>query len=420
MRIPLPLPRITAFEELGFGLFVHWGLYSQLGMGEWAMLLHHMDMNRYLELQKSFTAEDFDAEKLARTAKNAGLRYIVLTTRHHEGFSLYDTAGLNEYDAPHSPAGRDLIAEFVSACRKFDIKPFFYHTTLDWSWRGKKTPELSEEEFLEYLDYLQSSVELLCRNYGPIGGLWFDGNWCRKTSDWHEDKLYGMIRKYQPDAIIVNNTGLSNRGVFGHPEIDSVTFENGQAAPLNREEMPKYVAGEVCLTLNSHWGLGANDYNFKSPGQIIERLCQSRRCGANLLLNIGPTAQGGIPLYEQGLLETVGRWISSYKEAVYLPRPVVGIKCQGRDFMLQSGRTCYYFAHDLGIHGGSDVTVNVAGIGTRPVDGFAQTVRSACWMDNGQSVEFVQNVKLKMLSLKCTGYLYGTDTVVRVMKLELG
>ena len=130
MAIPIPAPYVAAFEKLGFGMFVHWGLYSQLGKGEWIFDQAHMDKADYRRLFDTFTAADFDAPALARLAKQAGMRYIVLTTRHHEGFSLYDTRGLNTYDAPHSPAHRDLVREFVDACRAEDIVPFFYHTGL--------------------------------------------------------------------------------------------------------------------------------------------------------------------------------------------------------------------------------------------------------------------------------------------------
>ena len=131
MSIPVAPQYIADFEQLGFGMFVHWGLYSQLGRGEWIYHIGKLDANEYKMLKDRFTAEDFNAEDLVLTAKRAGCKYITLTTRHHEGFSLYDTCGLNDYDAVHSPAGRDLIREYVDACNKHGIVPFFYHTTLD-------------------------------------------------------------------------------------------------------------------------------------------------------------------------------------------------------------------------------------------------------------------------------------------------
>ncbi len=419
MNIPVPLARIAAFEELGFGLFLHWGLYSQLGQGEWVQNVKNYDWQEYARLIDTFTAADFDAEAIAAAADKAGIKYITLTARHHEGFSLYDTCGLNEFDAPHSPAGRDLIAEFVAACNKFGIKPFFYHTTIDWHWHGKRTDQLTNDEFREYLDYLYDSVEILCTRYGRIGGLWFDGNWARPDDDWQEDRLYGMIRKHQPDAVIVNNTGLFQLGKLGHPELDSVTFENNAAKPLDREGWDKYVAAEVCRTMNHHWGIGAKDFDFLSPRNVIEMLCHSRRCGANLLLNVGPTAQGGLPEYERAVLGIVGEWIKIYGESIYKPKPTDGIKCQNRDFLLKNGNTYYYFVHDLGIsHGDPNVTVEIAGVGARAIDGFTGKVLKANWIDNGEEVDFVQDTDRKMLAVKCIGFDYGIQTCVRVMKIE--
>ena len=419
MSVPVPLPRITAFENLGFGLFIHWGLYSQLGEGEWTQKIRNLDRTEYAALQKTFTACDFDAEDIARTAKSAGMNYITLTTRHHEGFSLYDTCGLNDFDAPHSPAGRDLVAEFVAACNKYDIKPFFYHTTIDWHWHNSTTEELSREEFEEYLDYLHKSVEILCTNYGKIGGFWFDGNWARPEDDWKEDRLYGIIRRHQPDAIIVNNTGLQQLGKLGHPELDSVTFENNCAEPLNKEGWTKYVAGEVCRTMNKHWGIGKNDFDFLSPRNVIEHLCHSRRCGANLLLNIGPEAQGRFPEYEKAVFNVVAKWTKLYGEAIYKSRPVNGVKCRDKDFILQNGKNFYYFVYDLGISSGDpNVTVAIAGIGSRNIDGFCKKVKSAFWMDNDEKIDFIQDTDKKMLSVKCTGFFYGNQTCVRVMKIE--
>ena len=416
MSIPVPLPRVAAFEKLGFGLFVHWGLYSQIGEGEWVQRLHHYDGEEYAKLQNTFTAEDFDAEELARFAHDCGIRYIVLTTRHHDGFSLYDTCGLNDYDAPHSPAKRDLVAEFVAGCRKYDVVPFFYHTTIDWHWHGKHTKEMPEDEFQEYLDYLIDSVEILCRNYGKIGGLWFDGNWARPQSDWQEDRLYGMIRKYQPDAIIVNNSGLEALGKEGHPELDSVTFENNVARPMNRDGKSKYIAAEVCRTMNHHWGRSCGDFDFMSPGKAIELLSHSRGCGANFLLNIGPDAQGAVPDYERALLTIVGKWCKLNGEALYRPVPA-SFNCKGRDFMLRDGKNYYYFVFEMGVRGDDNVTAMARGLGTRCIDNFSEEVISAEWLDNGETVPFFQDLTTGALAVQCAGYRYGHNLVVRVMKL---
>lgn len=418
MEIPKPLPYVAAFEKLGYGMFIHWGLYSQLGKGEWAQNILKIPCQEYDKLADTFTAENFDARAIARLARDSGMKYIVLTTRHHDGFSLYDTCGLNEFDAPHSAAKRDLIREFVDGCREFGIIPFFYHTTLDWHWHGKSTRDLDEEEFAEYLVYLRRSVEILCTNYGKIGGLWFDGNWSRKESDWQEDLLYGVIRKHQPEAIIVNNTGLSARGKTGHPEIDSVTYENDRATKLNRAGMTKYVAGEVCKTINAHWGRARMDFKYLSSADIIELLCHTRNCGANLLLNIGPGPQGEIPLMERALLETAGRWCSVFGEAIYETKPADDIKCPGRDFILKNGNDYYYFVHDMAINGSEEVIVAIGNIGTRAIDLFKKEVVSVTWLDDGAKVPYTQDLARGVLALTCVGYPYGVNTCVRVAKIQ--
>lgn len=412
--IPKPTRRVSKFERLGFGMFIHWGLYSFLGKGEWIQQFYNVSVRRYEELFKRFTAADFDAQAIARLAKEAGMRYITLTTRHHEGFSLYDTRGLSTFDAPHSPAGRDLVAEFVAACRAEGIVPFFYHTTLDWRWNSAKC---SDSKFASYLDYLHASVEVLCRNYGKIGGLWFDGNWSRPEADWKEDRLYRSIRKAQPDAMIINNTGLNARGEVGHPEIDSTTFEQDLPTAPDRRGWPKYVAGEMCETMNGHWGIGVRDFRFKSPVNVIERLCLCRKVGANYLLNVGPTAEGAIPDYEAALLRIVGRWTQATGDAIYNARPVPA-KCSGRDFVLKSGSAYYYFAFDLPRRGDPNVATSEGGAGPRAISGLSVRIGSVTWMDSDESAPYVQSSDKRLLTLDCSGYDYGADLVVRVAKLS--
>ena len=410
MSIPIPKQYIKDFEQLGFGLFVHWGLYSQLGQGEWTYSIHKRDMDEYKKLKDTFTAADFDAEKLVLTAKKAGCKYINLTTRHHEGCSLYDTCGLNKFDAPHSPAGRDLIREFVDACNKHDIIPFFYHTTLDWYNSD------FNDDFDKYLEYLRKSVEILCKNYGKIGGMWFDGNWSKPETDWKEDELYATIRKYQPEAIIVNNTGLSARGYVGNSEIDSVTFEQGTPEPMNREGMEKYLAAEMCQTINNHWGIGALDIDYKSPRELIETLCECRKVGANYLLNIGPTAQGGIDSFQAELIGTLGKWMGIYGDAIYNGRPY-GARGMGRNFILKGEDELYLFFFDMGIRGDENVVEDKRYSGAYSFGNVKDKIESIEWMDNGEELSFIQNEN--MLSVNATGYPYGMATCVRVAKAKI-
>ena len=411
MAIPQPAPRIQRFEKLGYGMFIHWGLYAQLGQGEWVQHLRQIPMDEYARLKESFTAEKFDGRKIAAIARRAGMRYITLTTRHHDGFSLYDTRGLSDHDAPHSAAGRDLIADFVDGCRQEDIVPFFYHTTLDWYQQS------FDEDFDAYLDYLHSSVEILCTQYGEIGGLWFDGNWSKPDADWKEDRLYSIIRENQPEGMNINNTGLGARGEVGNPEVDSVTFEQGRPTPMNREGMPKYVAAEMCQTMNRHWGLGKDDFAYMSPAEIIDNLCACRKVGANYLLNVGPTPEGEIPAYEAAALSRSGDWVRLCGDLVYEGEPSA-VKGQGDDFALEVDGKTYLFIHNLAIAGHGSVTVGVGGAGPRAFSGLNEEISSARWLDNDEELSFTQDAESGLFCLDATGYPYGVNLVVRVAELS--
>lgn len=410
----IPEKRIAEYESLGFGLFMHWGLYSLLGKGEWNQYFDKTPPDEYARMKERFTAAEFRPGEIAALARQAGMRYIVLTTRHHEGFSLYDTRGLSDFDAPHSAAGRDLVAEFAEACREEDILPFFYHTTVDWH-----NPDY-KNDFPAYRQFLRESVEVLCRNYGRVGGFWFDGNWDQPGADWREGELYAVIRKYQPDAIIVNNPGWRNPGVLTHPEVDVACFEQGNPQPLSHNGEGKYVAGEMCQTINGHWGCGRKDFRYKSIPELIKTLCACRRAGANYLLNVGPDAQGALPPLACEMLRTLGEWISPIAKPFYEGRPT-SVSCQGDDFVLQTadGRL-FLFVTDLQTHNPTQVTLAPEGIGPRACLGIQSKIGRAQWLDNGRPVEFFQDTEAGLFSYYARGFDYGCDTVVRVAELIPG
>jgi len=409
---PTPEPRVAAFENLAFGRFVHWGLYSQLARGEWVQHAEKIPRDEYLKLMGTFTAKDFDAVKLAKMAKRNGMNYITHTTRHHEGFSLYDTQGLSDLDVTHTPCGRDLMREFIEACRAEGLVPMLYHTTLDWNDRR------FDSDWVGYLKYVRDSVELLCTGYGKIGGLWFDGNWSRPDADWHESELYSVIRKHQPDAIIINNTGTEELGRTGHPEIDSVTFERGRPVPMDRLGKPKYIAAEMCHTMNFHWGTAAKDFNFLSPAHVIEELCFARRAGANLLMNIGPLEHGALPPYETAALAKVGDWIELHggkSGPIYKGKPS-GLKGEGDDFGLALDDDIYLFVTRLTLTSNTvAVPTGHRGPGPRPFAGVPGRYGKAVWMDNGEELKVERSGD--ELVLHATAYPYGTNTVIRVAKL---
>ncbi len=298
--------RIEKFKQMKLGMFVHFGLYSIVGNGEWYMHNEKIPPTEYEKLTKEFKVNKNWAKNLVKVAKSFGAKYIVLTTRHHDGFSLYDTCGLTEYDAPHTPSAKDLIKEFVDECNKADISPFFYHTLIDWHDKN-----FLEEEYDKYFDYLKSSIKILCENYGKIGGFWFDGTWSNPNLNWHLDEIFSIIRKRQPQAIISNNGGLENPGELLNKEIDCLVHERGSLQTLSQNPSATNRAKEVCQTINDHWGICKKDNNYKSPTEIKEIFDTCQKYGANLLLNVGPKPNGMIKKKEISLLKKFGKLLKS-------------------------------------------------------------------------------------------------------------
>lgn len=389
-------------------MFVHFGPYSVIGKGEWSQELLHISNEEYAKAVKAFNPDPDWAKELVALAKEAGCKYINLTTRHHDGFSLYDTCGLNDFDAPHI-CGRDLVREFVDACRAEGIVPFFYHTLFDWK------DDFFATDFKGYMKYLQDSVEILCKNYGKIGGLWFDGWWRAKDGDWQEDTLYGLIRKYQPEAMIVNNTGLAKLGQRGHIEIDSVTFERGKAVNVNTPDAPKYVAGEMCQVMNDHWGYAAEDINYKSVGSLVNDLVQCRRYHCNFLLNVGPMGSGKVRGIDAEILRLIGKWVSDNAEAVYDAEPCDIEVSNPEDFVLKNGNTYYLFRIKVPMSANPDVALSAA-YNAGASFALNKKVRSAVWLDDGTAAEY--EYADGKITIPTKAYEYGRSRFVRVCKIE--
>ena len=403
--------RIKEFEKLGFGMFVHFGLYSVLEKGEWAKHELKIPWDEYMKAYDAFCPAENWAEELVKSAKDAGCKYITLTTRHHDGFSLYDACGLNDFDAPHT-CGRDIVKEFVDACNAEGIIPFFYHTLLDWHEESYNT------DFKAYLKYLRASVEIICKNYGKIGGIWFDGKWNKPNDDWEEAELYGLIRKYQPDTMIINNTGLGARGELGHIELDSVTFERGRPKPINLADSPKYIASEMCETFGGHWGYAKDDLNFKSMSNLINSYAICRRYRSNFLFNVGPKPDGTLRTIDKAALEMLGIWTAYNEEALRLPEPS-GIEVENKpdNFILKGDGAYYLFLSDLSIRGDINVTIGGEKKDYNNYFTLGEKIKSVTWVDNGERVNFTQDGdKVNVIP---NPFCYGQDLVVRVAKIEI-
>lgn len=402
--------RIERFRQKGLGLFVHYGPYVQYQHGEWTLNLRQMDPAVYESKALCYDYSCFDAENIIKAAKACGARYVTFTARHHDGFSLYDTRGLSDYDIMHTPNGRDIVKEFCDACHANGIMPFLYHTTLDWH-----HPDFTEN-FDRYQDYLKASIEILCRNYGEIGGFWLDGNWSMPADVWDLDGLYSVIRRYQPDAIIINNTGLEAQGVLGHREIDCVTFEQGRPQKLDCSALERLYMGEMCYPLCEHWGI-ADDINIKSMRQILEAMIACRAVGANFLLGIFTKPDGTQPLLHAGYLQAIGQWIDQHKAAFFEASPceITGF---GKDFALRKGNTCYLFIHDVGTWGDANV-LKTARREPSVFENFSLPVKSARWMEHGEPVRYSQDLDQGLLVVDPLPFTYGESRIVRVAELEL-
>lgn len=396
---------IKRFEKLGFGIFVHFGLYSLIGKGEWYEWVYKADVNKYESLVNDFKIKKNWAKELVSTAKKAGAKYICLTTRHHEGFSLYDTKGLTTFDAPHSACQRDLVKEFVDECNKVGIVPFFYHTLLDWH-----NPDY-KNNFPKYIDYLIDSVKILCQNYGKVGGFWFDGYWDQPKADWQFDRLYKTIRQYQPEAMIINNTGLDALGAVSHYDIDGVTFERGKPFKVSSAD-GKERAGEVCTGITDHWGYAKYDVCYKSVPTLIDLFVDCRSCGCNLLLNTGPKSNGSLNEIEKYTLIEMGKWIKKYSH--------IAFDCVPAEFdadnasILKDENWYYAIIKDVPMSSNENVVRQQSR--PRVVIHTDKRIVSASYLDNReQKVE----VDRKDNSFPILPFMYGTSFYARVVRFKL-
>ena len=393
---------IDRFKKLGFGMFNHFGLYSVIGKGEWYLSQKLISQQDYNATTNKFFVRQNWAKSLVKTAKVAGCKYITLTTRHHDGFSLYDTCGLNNFDAPHSACGRDLIAEFVQACNEEGIVPFFYHTLLDWY-----NPDY-ESNFPAYIDYLVKSIEILCKNYGKIGGFWFDGMWNKPNEDWQEDRIYGTIRKYQPEAMIINNTGLDALGRTGHIELDSVTFERGKPCFVDCSNKP--IAGEMCEGITDHWGYAKADISRKSVKELVETLVDCRKYGCNFLLNAGLRGDGTLEVGEKESFRDIGKWIKANKNFIYSLVPT-DVKADGADILFDGK---YYYAVVKRVPMALNVNVTRLDDHKKVVLDTDKKISDAVWLDNGEKVRLDTE-----RSFDVKPFDYGVSYCSRVAKFML-
>ena len=331
--------RVQWFQQARFGMFIHWGLYAIPARGEWVRSTEQMPEEAYLPFFEEFNPIDYDPKQWARLAKEAGMQYVVMTAKHHDGFCLYDSA-LTDFKATNTPAGRDLIAEYLDAFRAEGLKVGIYYSIIDWHhpdfphYGDRQHPlrncEAEKEKeagrnFDRYLEYMHGQVKELCTNYGKIDVMWFDFSYDDMTGEkWQATKLVNMIRSYQPDVIIDNRLEVSGEG-FGSLATDNPSVYSGdfvspeQIIPPNglKGENGQDLVWEACITMNNNWGYCAKDKNFKPASTIIKKLVECVSKGGNMLLNVGPDARGVIPAESCAILTEIGAWMKKNSASIY-------------------------------------------------------------------------------------------------------
>jgi alpha-L-fucosidase len=319
--------RMKWFREARFGMFIHWGLYAQAAgqwegkntpnAGEWIMNDLKIPDSQYAKLVPQFNPVKFDAQQWVALAKNAGMKYIVITSKHHEGFAMYPSA-LTDWCIKSTPFQRDPLKELADACQEAGIKLCFYHSIMDWHhpdylprkpWNDLASPN---PDFDRYVAYMKGQLKELLTGYGPIGILWFDGQW---EDTWTYDRgvdLYNYVRGLQPDIIVNNRVGHDppggkpRPGDYGTPEqfIPAAGYGPG-------------VDWETCMTMNDTWGFKKEDQDWKSAETLIRNLIDIASKGGNYLLNVGPTAEGEIPRASVERLQAIGQWMRVNGEGIY-------------------------------------------------------------------------------------------------------
>lgn len=311
-------PNNSWWQEARFGMFIHWGVYSAEGRGEWIMYQEHIPYDEYRKLAGNFHPKNFDPAAWVALAREAGMKYVVLTTRHHDGYCLFDSK-VSDFTSTKVGPGKDLVAEFARACHKAGMKMGFYYSLTDWHLPGilpqgyPKSNKITEP----LVRQAHEQVRELLSNYGKVDILWFDGMTPGDTTLWHSDELIKMARKLQPGILVNDRAGTGE---------DFVTPENVVTA----HDKP----WESCYTMNRTWGFAPFDQNYKPVAELIRLLTSCASQGGNFLLNVSPDGNGKIPDQQVHSLKEIGKWMKIHGKAVYnaMASPVVapnlGFQCR--------------------------------------------------------------------------------------------
>jgi len=323
------------FKDARFGLFIHWGVYSVLGDGEWVMNNQNISIEEYEKLPSFFNPVYFDAEEWVLMAKDAGMKYITITSRHHDGFSMFDSKASDYNIIEKTPYAKDVLKMLAEACKKHDLKLFFYYSQLDWYRddyypRGRTGNGIAGRDkgnWEDYIQFMKSQLTELLTNYGEIGGIWFDGEWDqfewdgkrfgKPMADFKLDEVYSLIHDLQPQALIGSNHHLAP-----NPGEDFQMFEKDLPGKSTKSFATSAddignLPLEVCETINGSWGFNLKDRKHKSKKELIQYLIKAAGYDSNLLLNVGPMPNGRIQKEHIKSLSEIGQWVKLNGETIY-------------------------------------------------------------------------------------------------------
>lgn len=344
------LQRTKWFRQARFGMFIHFGLYAIPGRGEWIRSNEQMTIEDYQPYFDAFNPSEFDAKVWAKAAKEAGMKYVVLTAKHHDGFCLFDSE-YTDYKITNTPFGRDLVREFVEAVRAEGLRVGLYFSLLDWyhpdypkyadrhhPMRGNIAYKDEQIDFDRYLEFMHHQVEEIVTKYGKLDILWFDFSYGDMFGEkWKASDLIELVRKHQPDVVVDNRLETSGEG-FGSIASEEIQLYSGdfvspeQIVPHEgiRNVKGELLPWELCLTMNNHWAYNPSDKLYKSPKVLIRKLVECVSKGGNMILNVGPTAKGNFPKESIEILHGIGEWMKKNSESIYrggfvdLPKPEWG------------------------------------------------------------------------------------------------